>query len=63
MAAGSPGRAETTRWHATKCAITATRALAELGLLLGEARIVSNSNKLGLRLLPREMAVQVAPRD
>src|SRR3954463_3350232 len=41
--------------HATEVerAITATTALiSELGLVVGEARIVGNSNKLGLRLLP-----------
>jgi len=34
-------------------AITATTALtSELGFVVAEARIVGNSNKLGLRLLP-----------
>src|SRR5438067_983684 len=42
-------------------AITATTALSsELGLVVGEARIVYNSNKLGLRLLPCDVFARVA---
>jgi len=42
-------------------AITATTALtSELGLVVAEARIVSNSNKLGLRLLPCDVFARVA---
>src|SRR5215208_3077936 len=49
--------------HATEVerAITATTALiSELGLVVGEARIVGNSNKLGLRLLPCDVFARVA---
>jgi hypothetical protein len=49
--------------HATEVerAITATTALSsELGLVVGEARIVGNSNKLGLRLLPCDAFARVA---
>src|SRR3954465_35328 len=42
-------------------AITATTArMSELGLVVGEARIVGNSNKLGLRLLPCDVFARVA---
>jgi aminoglycoside phosphotransferase (APT) family kinase protein len=42
-------------------AITATTALSsELGLVVSEARIVGNSNKLGLRLLPCDVFARVA---
>ena len=42
-------------------AMTATTALSsELGLVVGEARIVCNSNKLGLRLLPCDSFARVA---
>jgi Phosphotransferase enzyme family len=42
-------------------AITATTALSlELGLVVGAARIVGNSNKLGLRLLPCDVFARVA---
>jgi Phosphotransferase enzyme family len=49
--------------HATEVerAITATTALsAELGLVVNEARVVCNSNKLGLRLLPCDVFARVA---
>src|SRR3954470_11698027 len=49
--------------HATEVerAITAATALvSELGLVVGEARIVCNSNKLGLRLLPCDSFARVA---
>lgn len=49
--------------HATEVerAITATTALSsELGLVVGEARVVCNSNKLGLRLLPCDVFARVA---
>src|SRR4029079_15830741 len=49
--------------HATEVerAITATTALgSELGLVVSEARIVGNSNKLGLRLLPCDVFARVA---
>src|SRR3954466_5387962 len=49
--------------HATEVerAITAATALiSELGLVVGEARIVGNSNKLGLRLLPCDVFARVA---
>ena len=49
--------------HATDVgrAITATAALSsELGLVVDEARIVGNSNKLGLRLLPCDVFARVA---
>jgi hypothetical protein len=49
--------------HATEVgrAITATTALSsELGLVVGEARIVGNSNKLALRLLPCDVFARVA---
>jgi len=49
--------------HATEVerAITATTALgSQLGLVVGEARIVGNSNKLGLRLLPCDVFARVA---
>src|SRR5437764_12756153 len=49
--------------HATEVerAITATTALvSELGLVVAEARIVANSNKLGLRLLPCDVLARVA---
>ena len=42
-------------------AIAATTALgSELGLVVAEARIVGNSNKLGLRLLPCDVFARVA---
>ena len=42
-------------------AITATTALSsELGLVVAEVRIVGNSNKLGLRLLPCDVFARVA---
>jgi len=42
-------------------AIAATAALgSELGLVVAEARIVGNSNKLGLRLLPCDVFARVA---
>jgi hypothetical protein len=42
-------------------AITATTALSsELGLVVAEARIVGNSNKLGLRLIPCDVFARVA---
>lgn len=49
--------------HATDVerAITAATALSsELGLVVDEARIVGNSNKLGLRLLPCDVFARVA---
>jgi hypothetical protein len=49
-------RAETQR------AVTAAATLSsELGLVVSEARIVCNSNKLGLRLLPCDSFARVAP--
>jgi hypothetical protein len=45
----------------TERAITATTALSsELGLVVAEARVVCNSNKLGLRLLPCDSFARVA---
>src|SRR5213595_4068614 len=49
--------------HATEMerAITAATALvSELGLVVDEARIVGNSNKLGPRLLPCDVFARVA---
>src|SRR3954468_16110439 len=49
--------------HATEVerAITATTTLISvLGLVVGEARIVGNSNKLGLRLFPCDVFARVA---
>src|SRR3954454_22001699 len=49
--------------HATEVerAITAATALISgLGLVVGEARIVGNSNKLGLRVLPCDVFAPVA---
>src|SRR5437763_17097993 len=49
--------------HATEVerAITATTALvSELGLVVGEAGIVGNSHKLGLRLLPCDVFARAA---
>jgi hypothetical protein len=66
---GSTGPAKVRRadkndaMHATEVAraITATTALSsELGLVVGEARIVGNSNKLGLWLLPCDVFARVA---
>src|SRR3954453_17475333 len=57
------GADENDAMHATEVerAITAATALiSELGLVVGEARIVGNANKLGLRLLPCDVFARVA---
>jgi hypothetical protein len=49
--------------HATeveRAIIAATALVSELGLVVGEARIVGNSNKLGLRLIPCDVFARVA---
>src|SRR5438045_9602429 len=38
----------------------ATALISDLGLVVAEARIVGNSNKLGLRLLPCDVFARVA---